>query len=137
MPDVFDRRKRSDVMARIKSRNAKSTEKYFASLLRSNSIRGWRRHAALPGKPDFYFPVARVAIFVDGCFWHRCPLHFSSPATRRRFWIAKIAGNVQRDRRVAGELRRRGIRVLRVWEHDLVHARETRVLLRVRRALGI
>jgi DNA mismatch endonuclease (patch repair protein) len=73
----------------------------------------------LPGTPDFAFPKNRVAVFVDGCFWHGCPRHASFPATRRDFWLKKFAANKARDRRVNRELRKRGWRVLRLWEHEL------------------
>jgi DNA mismatch endonuclease, patch repair protein len=73
----------------------------------------------LPGTPDFAFPKQRLAVFVDGCFWHGCPKHATFPATRRKFWLSKFADNKARDGRVNLELRLLGWRVIRIWEHDL------------------
>ena len=70
-------------------------------------------------RPDFVFRKERVAVFVDGCFWHGCPKHATWPANRAAWWRAKIEGNRSRDRRVNRALRRAGWRVVRVWEHQL------------------
>jgi len=73
----------------------------------------------LPGKPDFYLPSLRLAIFVDGCFWHCCPEHGRMPGDNRDYWEPKLARNVARDREAVLALRRRGIRPLRLWEHEV------------------
>ncbi|NQW03679.1 MAG: very short patch repair endonuclease [Acidobacteria bacterium] len=119
MADVFSKAKRSDVMARIRGKGNKSTEGALAAILRADGITGWRRHLDLPGKPDFAFTKLRLAVFVDGCFWHRCPRCFTSPATNAEFWEAKLAANLARDRKVRRQLSAKGWRVLRIWEHDL------------------
>ncbi len=75
MADVFSKSKRSKVMAAIRSKGNKDTELRLAFILRAYGIKGWRRHYPLPGKPDFVFPKQRLAVFVDGCFWHSCPKH--------------------------------------------------------------
>jgi DNA mismatch endonuclease, patch repair protein len=120
MPDVFTTAKRSEVMSRIRGRGNKKTEVALANLLRANGIIGWRRHQPLFGKPDFTFRKQRLVIFVDGCFWHRCPKHFNMPVNNAPFWEKKIAANKLRDRLVTKTLRRNGWSVLRIWEHDLV-----------------
>jgi DNA mismatch endonuclease (patch repair protein) len=93
MPDVFTKRKRSEVMARIRGRGNKDTEVALAKLLRANGIAGWRRQHGLrftvkgsgfKVRIDFVFPRERVVVFVDGCFWHGCPIH-SHPAK----WLKK------------------------------------------------
>jgi len=76
------------------------------------------------GKPDFVFPDQRLAVFVDGCFWHGCPLHGTNPATNREFWSEKITRNRQRDREVNRALRALGWRILRIWEHELTLKRQ-------------
>ncbi len=119
VPDVFTKAKRSLVMAAIRSRGNKDTELKFAAMLRAAGITGWRRHQPLPGRPDFMFRRARLAIFVDGCFWHGCRWHGRMPKTRAAFWKAKIRRNQARDAAVAVLLRTRGWRVLRIWEHSL------------------
>jgi len=70
--------------------------------------------------PDVVFPRARVVLFADGCLWHRCPEHGSSPRANAAYWTPKLAGNVQRDRRVDAALAADGWAVVRVWEHEVV-----------------
>lgn len=136
MADVFGTKKRSDVMSRIRGKGNKTTELALASAFRRVGIRGWRRHlviklplgprvakregrAHLLVRPDFVFRREKVAVFVDGCFWHRCPLHCQMPGNNREFWEQKLSRNVERDRLVDRELRKAGWRVWRVWEHSL------------------
>lgn len=122
MADVFSKRKRSEVMSRIRGRGNRSTELRMAAILRANRISGWKLHPSdVLGRPDIYFPMLRTAVFLDGCFWHACSKCFSKPAQNSSFWMKKILGNVQRDRKVTRALRRKGIRVIRIWEHDLEH----------------
>lgn len=107
-------------MSQIRQRGNTSTERTFAALLRSSQISGWRRHTLeVVGKPDFYFPKRKVAIFVDGCFWHGCPKCFQAPKQNATFWSLKISQNQRRDGKVTYSLRKKGIRVIRIWEHDL------------------
>lgn len=77
--------------------------------------------AALPGKPDFYLPELRLAVFADGCFFHRCPRHFIPPLNNREYWTAKIARNRQRDLENNRALKSLDIYPLRIWEHNLGH----------------
>jgi DNA mismatch endonuclease (patch repair protein) len=71
------------------------------------------------GKPDFVFASSKLAIFVDGCFWHGCPQHGRSPTSNTEYWQTKLKRNQVRDRLVSRTLRKGGWSVLRVWEHDL------------------
>lgn len=135
MADIWTRAKRSEVMARIRGRGNRSTEGRLAALFRAHGITGWRRQWPLPGRPDFAFPARRLAVFVDGCFWHGCPRHGTLPRGNRAFWRAKLARNRERDREVSAELRRRGWTVVRVWEHALRPRNERRLLARLRRQL--
>ena len=80
---------------------------------------GGRRRQAVIGKPDFIFRREKVAVFVDGCFWHGCPRHGSLPASNQLFWKKKLKRNRQRDATVKKALIRLGWTVLRFWEHDL------------------
>lgn len=73
---------------------------------------------ALPGTPDIAFTRAQIAIFVDGCFWHRCPQHGTAPKNNAHWWAAKLDGNVERDRRKDRELEGLGWASVHVWEHD-------------------
>jgi DNA mismatch endonuclease (patch repair protein) len=136
MPDVFTKSKRSQVMSRIRSRGNKDTELALAKLLRRHHLTGWRRHRPLFGKPDFIFPKHKLALFVDGCFWHGCPRHATQPKNNCAFWQRKLAANKKRDQLVNRTLRRAGWRILRIWEHQLSRKGETRLLRRLTSALA-
>ena len=137
MPDVFTQSKRSEVMSKIRSRGNRGTELAMVQLFRTHRIIGWRRHSKrVFGRPDFIFPKLKLAIFVDGCFWHACPKHSTMPKQNRKFWKQKLDRNQQRDRLVRRTLVSRGWRVLRVWEHDLRLRNQNRLLRRVRRVIG-
>lgn len=138
MPDVFDPAKRSAVMSRIRASGNRDTELRMIALLRAAHITGWRRQKKLFGKPDFVFVKHRVAVFVDGCFWHRhkgCKFSYT-PKSRVEFWLPKFQRNVARDHLVTRELRKSGWRVVRIWECNLVASREHRVIRRLRVALA-
>lgn len=107
---------RARIMRAIKGYGNATTELAFARRLRRARITGWRRHMKLPGRPDFAFPTAHVAVFVDGCFWHGCPHCYLPPHRNRAFWAEKLAANQRRDARVARKLRRLGWSVVRIWE---------------------
>ena len=138
MADVFDPAKRSAVMSSIRGSGNKATELRMISLLRENGITGWRRREKLFGRPDFIFRPERVAIFVDGCFWHRHPgCKFSyTPKSRPEFWLPKFERNIVRDRLVTRRLRSQRWRVVRIWECDLTLKRQRRVISRIKRALA-
>ncbi len=131
MADVFTKAKRSQVMSRIRGRGNKETEVALARLLRQNKITGWRRHYHIFGRPDFAFPKVKLAVFVDGCFWHGCQKHSNLPVNNRTFWRKKLTANKLRDRLVRRTLRSRGWRVLRVWEHELVRKRQGKLVRRI------
>jgi DNA mismatch endonuclease (patch repair protein) len=124
-------------MASVRSTGNKSTELRAAALFRASGITGWRRQYQLPGRPDFVFLKARLAVFVDGCFWHGCPRCYRSPKSNQEFWDAKVRSNVVRDKLVNGQLRRREWKVLRLWGHDLIRKRAAVSVRRLRKALGI
>jgi DNA mismatch endonuclease (patch repair protein) len=121
MPDVFTKQKRSEVMSRIRGKGNKDTELTMTQILRTNHISGWRRNQAMLGKPDFVFPKQKIALFVDGCFWHGCPKpkHSNLPRNNQAFWERKLQANKDRDKFVNGQLRKAGWTVIRVWEHEL------------------
>ena len=127
-------------MSRIRSRGNKDTELALVKFFRRHKITGWRRNQKVFGKPDFIFRQVRLAVFVDGCFWHGCPRHGTQPKGNRAFWKKKFARNIARDRLVSRALRRAGWRVLRIWEHTLRWAtkkktNEARLLRRIQKAL--
>ena len=118
MSDVFSRKKRSEVMSRIRGSGNLSTELRLIKLLRANGLSGWRRKHPLPGKPDFVFPEPGLCVFVDGCFWHGCPDHSSRPKTNARYWSDKVQINYRRDRQTDDLLKGAGWTVVRIWEHE-------------------
>jgi len=135
MSDVFTKRKRSEVMSHIHGHDNKETELALAKLLRRCDVTGWRRQQKILGKPDFVFRASRLAVFVDGCFWHSCPRHSNMPTNNRMFWKRKLTMNKARDVFVNRELRKQGWRVVRIWEHDLVRNSQ-RCILRIHNALA-
>ena len=131
MADIFAKRKRSDIMSRIKGRGNVATELRLIELFKMYGIRGWRRKYPAFGKPDFVFRMERVAVFVDGDFWHGHPTKGQMPATNRDFWTAKILRNKKRDRLVNLTLRKRGWTVVRIWQSDLNSAKWWKKVRRV------
>jgi DNA mismatch endonuclease, patch repair protein len=145
MSDIFTKAKRSEVMSRIRSRGNKDTEVALAKLFCRHKITGWRRHVQIvtsprPShqrgegvrvRPDFVFRQVRLALFVDGCFWHGCPKHETKPKNNRAFWRKKLSSNKKRDVLVTRALRR----VLRIWEHELARKNELRLIRRIQRVL--
>lgn len=119
MVDNLDKEKRSWTMRQVQSRFNKSTELRFIQILKDRGIKGWRRNYPLVGKPDFVFPRVKIAVFIDGCFWHGCPKHCRMPSSNRDYWEQKIKRNVQRDRAVKKELKLKGWEIVRFWEHEL------------------
>lgn len=109
---------RSENMSRIKAKDT-SPEKMLRSGLWSVGLR-YRVQAKTPaGKPDIVFIRAKIAVFVDGCFWHGCPEHYVRPRSRNEFWDRKLATNFERDRKQTLKLEELGWRVFRYWEHTV------------------
>jgi len=106
-------------MSRVKGRGNAATELRLIRIFGEHRITGWRRHVAIFGNPDFVLPKARLAVFVDGCFWHGCPMHASYPSSNRTFWKKKLVRNKDRDRLVNRILRTKEWRVIRIWQHEL------------------
>jgi DNA mismatch endonuclease (patch repair protein) len=114
--DNVSKQERSRIMASVPSRGNRTTELALGKELRAAGLRGYRKHWPVEGHPDFAWPKLKVAVFVDGCFWHGCTRCRSLPHTNRQFWKHKIDNNRQRDRRVNRRLRYLGWCVLRVRE---------------------
>lgn len=116
---------RRELMSRVRSTGNQTTEKRLASLLRKANLPGWRRHQPLPGRPDFIWPSLKVAVFVDGCFWHghNCGKNVT-PKTNAQAWKDKIERTKARDRQATRKLRRLGWGVIRIWECRLTKSPE-------------
>lgn len=128
MADIWSTSKRSEVMSLIRSSGNRETELAMIKVFRELGITGWRRGQVLTltnnGKPnrirpDFLLRAERVAVFVDGEFWHGHPTKCRIPQTRRSWWLAKIQGNKRRDLLQSRLLRRAGWRVIRVWQSEI------------------
>ena len=109
---------RSQQMSRIRGRHTEP-ERTLRKLLWRAGLRYRLDHRTPFGRPDIVFPKAKVAVFIDGCFWHGCPEHYARPRTSETFWATKLRDNVSRDRGQTLKLEKAGWRVCRIWEHDL------------------
>lgn len=118
MADTHTKEQRSFNMSKIKARNT-GPEIQLRKFLFAHHFRGYRIHSNLPGKPDIVFTKKKVAVFIDGCFWHKCPECYTEPKSNRGYWIPKIQANVERDQRNTAELESMGWTVIRIWEHEI------------------
>ena len=119
MADTFDNKERSEIMRAVKSKGNKSTELRLIAKFEDSGIIGWRRNYKLFGKPDFTFPKKRTVVFVDGCFWHGHNCRNTTPKDNAEYWRKKIGRNRDRDKMVSATLKKKGWKVIRVWECEL------------------
>ena len=129
--DTFTPQVRSACMSRIKSSGNRTTELRFIQILRINKIHGWRRGSKIMGKPDFVFHEEKIAIFIDGDFWHGNPKKYRQPKSNCEYWRKKISSNRSRDRLVNRRLRAEGWAVARFWESDLSKVKAISLKLRL------
>ncbi len=116
MADIFSKKKRSQIMSKIRSSKTKSELKIKGLM---NILGFTYQPKNIYGKPDFANRKDKIAVFVDGCFWHGCPKHYVAPKSNRKFWRDKINKNVKRDIKTVKKLKKDGWRVIRVWEHSI------------------
>ena len=119
MSDVFDTSKRSQIMQRVKSKNNKSTELKLIQIFKDNHITGWKRNYPVKGHPDFVFLEKKIAVFVDGCFWHGHDCRNTRPSDNSEYWNRKRERNIQHDKDITALFEQRGWTVLRIWECEL------------------
>lgn len=112
------KKQRSHCMSQVKGKNTK-LEIVFRKYIWKKGLKGYRLHGKLPGKPDLFFGPKKVAVFIDGCFWHKCPICYKGPKTNKKFWSAKIRSNVERDLDNDIKLKDMGIEPIRFWEHEI------------------
>lgn len=117
MVDSLTPAQRKHCMSRVRGKNT-GPEILLRKALWRSGLR-YRLNSKLPGKPDLVFVAPRVIVFVDGCFWHGCPIHGTKPQTNRAFWEKKLKRNIERDREVDLELASHGWKVLRFWTHEI------------------
>jgi len=119
MVDTVSKSVRSRVMRAVKSRGTRPEGLLRLALVRG-ALRGWRIQAdTLPGKPDFIFELEKLAIFVDGCFWHGCKSCYRRPKSNKSYWVVKLRSNMARDKASVRALKAQGWRTLRLWEHQV------------------
>lgn len=106
-------------MSSVKGRGNRATELCLIQIFRAHRVSGWRRGVSIFGKPDFVFAASKLAVFIDGCFWHGCPLHGTLPKSNRAFWQEKLSRNQMRDKLVNRRLKALGWKTLRIWQHEL------------------
>lgn len=118
MVDIFSKKKRSEIMSKIRSKETKLEIK-FRKALWNKGFRYRKNAKRYFGKPDVLLKKYRTVIFIDSCFWHGCPKHFKMPSTRMAFWKKKIERNRQRDKEVDRHYKKEGWTVVRLWEHQI------------------
>lgn len=119
MADVFDKETRSAIMKKIHSNKNKSTEMRLIDVFRDNEIKGWVRNYNVRGHPDFAFVNKRIAIFVDGCFWHGHDCRNTRPKDNKEYWEKKRERNIKHDKEITTLFESRGWTVIRIWECEL------------------
>lgn len=122
MTDKFSRKIRSKIMSRIRGKNTRPE----LILRRELHRRGYRyslryRFKEIKCTPDIVMVSRKICIFVDGCFWHGCPKCYKEPKSNKRYWIHKIKRNKDRDKEQTKYLRKHGWKVVRIWEHEIIH----------------
>lgn len=119
MADVYDKSKRSEIMKKVRSNRNKSTELKLIEIFKENNIHGWRRNYKVKGHPDFVFLDKRIAIFVDGCFWHGHDCRNTRPKDNEDYWTKKRERNIRHDKEITEYFKSRGWMVIRIWECEL------------------
>lgn len=135
MADIFDREKRSNIMRKVRSQKNNSTELKLLSVFRENNITGWRRNYPVKGHPDFVFIDKRVAIFVDGCFWHGHDCRNTQPKENAEYWLKKRIRNIKHDKEITDAFKSRGWTVMRIWECELQKKKLYDTLTRIQEVL--
>ena len=119
--DNLTKKQREKNMQHIRSANTKP-ELIIARELRKRKIYFSKHVSSIIGKPDFVFRKKKVVLFIDSCFWHKCPRHYIQPKSNLKYWIPKIDRNAERDKLVTKELQKKGWKVVRIWEHQIKHS---------------
>lgn len=129
--DKFEPEKRSEIMSHIRSSGNKSTELQLIAFFKKYGIKGWQRNYKIYGKPDFVFRKQKIAIFVDGCFWHGHNCRNITPRKNAEYWQAKQTRNKERDADVTAHLEGLGWTVIRIWECELKKKSESALIQKV------
>jgi DNA mismatch endonuclease, patch repair protein len=118
MVDIFSKKKRSEIMSKVKNKDSK-IEVSFRKALWKEGFRYSKNSKRYFGKPDLVMKKHKTVIFLDSCFWHGCKKHCKFPATNKKFWKEKIERNKQRDREVNKYYKKNNWNIVRIWEHEI------------------
>ncbi len=135
MSDIFNKAKRSEIMKKVRSKNNKSTELKLIQIFKENNIHGWRRNYKVKGHPDFVFLSKKIAIFVDGCFWHGHDCRNTKPKDNQEYWDKKRDRNMKHDTEITEYFENRGWTVIRIWECELKKSEESKLYSKIRSIL--
>jgi len=119
MTDVVSKKKRSEIMSAVRSKDTK-IEVAFRKALWNKGFRYSKNSVKYFGKPDLVLKKYKTVIFLDSCFWHGCKKHCRIPATNKKYWINKIERNKERDKEVNKYYKKSGWKIIRIWEHDFI-----------------
>jgi len=117
--DKVSKGTRSGIMRKVRSTGNRSTEWRFRAKMMQAGLRGWKVRPKMDFSPDFVFEDRRIVVFIDGCFWHACPVCGKTPASNTEYWTRKFQRNIDRDKKATKELFEQGWTVLRFWEHEI------------------
>lgn len=115
--DNLTKKQRTKCMSNIKSKWT-SQERKLHNYLKGKKIKH-KMHPKIAGNPDIILKEKKIAIFLNGCFWHRCPKCYKEPKSNKSYWLPKIEGNVKRDRKNAKILKSKGYNIIYIWEHEI------------------
>ena len=135
MSDIFNKAKRSEIMKKVRSKNNKSTELKLIQIFKENNIHGWRRNYKVKGHPDFVFLNKKIAIFVDGCFWHGHDCRNTKPKDNQEYWDKKRERNMKHDKEITEYFENRGWTVIRIWECELKKDNKNNLLIKIKDVL--
>ena len=133
MADIFSKKKRSEIMSKIRSKDSK-IELEFRKDLWKTGLRYGKNSTNYFGKPDLVLLKHKAVVFIDSCFWHSCKKHGSMPQVRKKFWEAKLERNKQRDKEVSKSYKKKGWKIFRVWEHDIKKDRQ-KIVDKIKKAI--
>lgn len=135
MSDIFNKAKRSEIMKKVRSKNNKSTELKLIQIFKENNIHGWRRNYKVKGHPDFVFLNKKIAIFVDGCFWHGHDCRNTKPKDNQEYRDKKRERNMKHDKEITEYFENRGWTVIRIWECELKKDNKNNLLIKIKDVL--
>ena len=131
MPDKITKAQRSYIMSQIRGTRTKP-ELIVKEIIDGRKLR--YQPKGIPERPDFANKTKKIALFIDGCFWHKCPRCYKPPKSNRKYWKAKVERNTKRDKHVNRKLKKQGWTVIRFWEHQ-VKENELHVIKKINKQL--